>query len=156
MTPALRTAQRLAIGVPALLLAGAYVSQYGFGLFPCEMCWWQRYAHFAALALALVSLAVRPLALWIWLAGVAVLVSGLIGVFHAGVEYGWWEGFTTCTASLGSTGGDPLEAIMNAPLVRCDVPQWTLAGISLAGFNAIFSVLAAVAIFVLLGKDRRA
>ena len=156
MNSSLRQAQWLAFGVPALLLAGAYVSQYGFGLYPCEMCWWQRYAHFAALALGLVSLVAPPRALWVWLAGVAVLVSGLIGAFHAGVEYGWWEGFTTCTANLGSAGGDPLEAIMNAPLVRCDVPQWTLAGISLAGFNAIFSVLAAVAIFVLMGKDRRA
>ena len=60
MTPSLRLAQRLALGVPALLLAGAYVSQYGFGLFPCEMCWWQRWPHFAALALALVSTLAEP------------------------------------------------------------------------------------------------
>ena len=45
-----KLAQLLAIAIPALLLGGAYVSQYVFGLFPCEMCWWQRYAHFAALA----------------------------------------------------------------------------------------------------------
>lgn len=156
MTSSLRTAQRLAIAVPALLLAGAYVSQYGFGLFPCEMCWWQRYAHFAALALGLVSLAAHPRAPWIGLAGLAVLVSGLIGAFHAGAEYGWWEGFTTCSSNLGSAGGDPLAAIMNAPLVRCDVAPWTLAGVSLAGFNAVFSGLAAVAIFVLVGKSRHA
>ena len=48
MTASLKLAQRLALGVPALLLAGAYLSEYGFGLFPCEMCWWQRYPHFAA------------------------------------------------------------------------------------------------------------
>lgn len=156
MTPALKLAQRLALGVPALLLAGAYVSQYGFGLFPCEMCWWQRYPHFAAVGLGLVSTMARPRALWIGLAGVAILVSGLIGAFHAGVEYGWWEGFTTCTADLGNAGGDPLAAIMSAPLVRCDVAQWTLGGISLAGFNAIFSIASALAIFALLAKDRRA
>jgi disulfide bond formation protein DsbB len=40
-------AQRLALALPALLLAGAYVSEYGFGLYPCEMCWWQRWPHFA-------------------------------------------------------------------------------------------------------------
>ena len=55
MTASLKLAQRLALGVPALLLAGAYLSEYGFGLFPCEMCWWQRYPHFAAVLLALVS-----------------------------------------------------------------------------------------------------
>ena len=155
MTPSLRLAQRLALGVPALLLAGAYVSQYGFGLFPCEMCWWQRWPHFAALALALVSTLAEPKRLWIALAGLAVLASGLIGAFHAGVEYGWWEGVTACASHV-AAGQDPLEAIMNAPLVRCDVAPWTLAGISLAGFNALISVTSAVAIFVLLAKDRRA
>ena len=155
MTPSLRLAQRLALGVPALLLAGAYVSQYGFGLFPCEMCWWQRWPHFAALALALVSTLAEPKRLWIALAGLAVLVSGLIGAFHAGVEYGWWAGVTACASHV-AAGQDPLEAIMNAPLVRCDVAPWTLAGISLAGFNALISVTSAVAIFVLLAKDRRA
>ena len=154
MTPRFKLAQRLALGIPALLLAGAYISQYGFGLFPCEMCWWQRYPHFAAVLLALVSTVMAPKRLWVALAGLAILVSGLIGVAHAGVEYGWWEGFTACTSTV-EAGGDPLEAIMNAPLVRCDVPQWTFAGISLAGFNALISVTSAVAIFWLLLKDRR-
>ena len=92
--------------------------------------------------------------MWIGFAAVAILVSGLIGAYHAGVEYGWWEGVTTCSSvSLGD--GDPLDAIMNAPIVRCDAVQWSLAGISLAGFNAIISTLSAVAIFVLLAKDKR-
>ena len=155
MTPRLKLAQRLALGVPALLLAGAYISQYGFGLYPCEMCWWQRWPHFAAVALALVSTMARPKQAWIALAALAVLVSGLIGAFHAGVEYGWWEGVTGCTGTVQDAGGDPLAAIMNAPLVRCDVPQWTLAGISLAGFNAIISTLSALAVFALLVRDRR-
>ena len=98
-----KLAQRLAIGVPALLRGGAYVSQYGFGLVACEMCWWQRYAHFAAVALALASTVLAPKRVLIALAGLAILVAGLIGGFHAGVEYGWWEGFTTCSSlDLGS------------------------------------------------------
>lgn len=156
MTPSLKLAQRLALGVPAVLLAGAYVSEYGFGLFPCEMCWWQRYPHFIAIALALLSTVAAPKRLWIAVAGLAILVSGLIGGFHAGVEYGWWEGITGCTSNIAEVGGDPLAAIMNAPLVRCDVAPWTLAGISLAGFNAIISTVAAVAIWALAAKDRRA
>jgi disulfide bond formation protein DsbB len=152
--PSLKLAQRLALGVPALLLAGAYISQYGFGLPPCEMCWWQRYGHFAAVALALVSTVARPKPLWIALAAVAILVSGLIGGFHAGVEYDWWEGFTTCSGPVGAPGADPLEAIYNAPFVRCDEAAWTLAGISLAGFNFLISVTSAVAIFFLLGRKR--
>jgi disulfide bond formation protein DsbB len=144
-------AQRLALGIPLLLLAGAYLSEYGFGLYPCEMCWWQRYAHFAALALAIVSLVVQPKRVWIGLAALAILVSGVIGAFHAGVEYGWWEGFTTCSAASAG-GGDPLASIMAAPLVRCDEVQWSVLGISLAGFNFLISTAAAIVIFFLLRK----
>jgi disulfide bond formation protein DsbB len=151
--PSDKLAQRLALGVPALLLGGAYLSQYGFGLAPCEMCWWQRYPHFAAVALALLSTVAAPRGLWIALAALAILVSGAIGAFHAGVEYGWWEGLTACsTVSLG--GGDPLDAIMNAPVVRCDEVQWSLAGISLAGWNFLISAAAGIAILVLLGRRR--
>jgi len=144
-----RLAQRLALGTPALLLGGAYLSQYGFGLFPCEMCWWQRYAHFAALALALVSIVAPAKRLWIGLAGLAILVAGLLGAYHAGVEYKWWEGVTTCSSTAAGTS---LEDILNAPLIRCDEPQWTLFGISLAGFNFLISTPAAIAVFVLLAK----
>src|SRR5688500_8033185 len=119
------------------------------------MCWWQRYPHVAAVALALLSTVAQPKRLWIARAALAILASGLIGAFHAGVEYGWWEGVTACASHV-EAGGDPLEAIMNAPLVRCDVAPWTLAGISLAGFNAIISALSALAIFWLVAKDRRA
>ena len=147
-------AQRLALGVPLLLLGGAYLSQYGFGLFPCEMCWWQRYGHFAAVILAFVSTVARPRALWVALAALAILSSGVIGAYHAGVEYGWWEGLTACTSSVASNGGDPLDAIMNAPLVRCDVAPWTIAGVSLAGFNAVISIATAAVIFILLRGKR--
>lgn len=150
----LARAHWLALVVPAALLGGAYVSQYGFGLFPCEMCWWQRYPHFAALAFALIGFAVPPRRLWVALAALAILISGLIGGFHAGVEYGWWEGLTSCS-SVSLQGGDPLEAIMNAPLIRCDEAPWTLLGISLAGFNFLISTVAALAIFVLLGRKGR-
>ena len=149
-----RLAQRLALGVPALLLGGAYLSQYGFGLAPCEMCWWQRYAHFAALGIALLSTVLAPKRVWIALAALAIVAAGLIGGFHAGVEYGWWEGLTACsTPSLG--GGDPLEAIMNAPLVRCDEVQWSLAGISLAGWNFLVSSVSGIAILLLLRRKTR-
>jgi disulfide bond formation protein DsbB len=144
-------AQRLALAVPALLLGGAYVSQYYFGLYPCEMCWWQRWPHFAALAFALVSFVAAPRRLWIALAAAAVLVSGLIGVFHAGVEYDWWEGLSHCALPT-VAGADPLEMVLNQPITRCDEPAWTLAGISLAGFNAMFSIGSALAIFALLRR----
>lgn len=155
MTLSDRLAQRLALIVPAFLLGGAYISQYVFDLFPCEMCWWQRWPHFAALAFAVLSFIAPAKRVWIWLAGAAILVSGLIGAFHAGVEYGWWEGLTSC-ASLDLGGGNALDAVFNAPLIRCDEAQWTLLGISLAGFNALISTGSALAIWSFLaGKETK-
>lgn len=149
----LKQAHALALGVPLALLAGAYISEYGFGLYPCEMCWWQRYAHFAAVALGLLAFVVPPRRMWVALGALAVLASGLIGAYHAGVEYGWWEGFTTCTTTPDfSGGGDPLEAIMAAPIIRCDVAQWELFGISLAGYNFLISTAGAIAALVLLRR----
>ncbi|MEX0342665.1 MAG: disulfide bond formation protein B [Erythrobacter sp.] len=149
-------ARIIALAVPAVLLGGAYVSEYGFGLFPCEMCWWQRWPHFAALGFGLLGFAVAPRRLWIAAAALAILVSGAIGLFHAGVEYGWWPGITSC-AVVGSGGsGNALDDIMNTPLVRCDAPAWTLFGISLAGYNFLLSTAGGLAVLGLLAKDRRA
>ena len=152
-------ARLLALIVPAALLAGALVSQYVGGLYPCEMCHWQRWPHYAAVAVALGAFAVRdarvgrPLVI---LAGLLILASGAIGVFHAGVEYGWWEGLTRCAALRTSgSSADILKEIMATPMIRCDEAQWTLFGVSLAGFNAILSLGFGSAIIALCLKRSR-
>ena len=148
-----RSARALALAVPAALLGGAYVGEYVFNLIPCEMCWWQRYAHFAALALAVLAL-LRPSAKALtWLAALAIMVGGLLGLYHAGVEYGWWDGLTACTSEV-KLGDDPLSAILSAPMIRCDQVQWSLAGVSLAGFNFLISAPAALLIFALLRRGQ--
>ncbi len=144
-------ARALAVLVTAALLGGAYVAQYGFGLYPCEMCWWQRYPHFAALGLGLAAYVLKPPQVWTALAGLAIITSGLIGGFHAGVEYGWWEGITGC-ATL-PTNIDVMNPA-TAPLIRCDVAPWTLWGISLAGFNFLISGLGGAAIVALAAYRR--
>lgn len=152
-------AKALVLLVPAALLAGAYGSQYWGGLFPCEMCWWQRYAHFAALLLALVALAAGGRAgaiLLVRLAALAIAVSGAIGVYHAGVEAGIFEGFTQCTAGTAGLSADALlKQIMDAPLIRCNDVQWSFLGISMAGWNGIVSIgTALVALWLTLGERR--
>lgn len=153
-------ARLVALLVPLGMIVGAWISQIWGGLFPCEMCHWQRWPHYAAVGVALAAFAVngagqrRALVL---LAAVLVAVSGAIGVFHAGVEYGWWEGITQCTAAFQpGSSNDMLAQIMNAPLIRCDVAPWSLFGISLAGWNAIFSLAGSAVVLTLLAQDRRA
>jgi disulfide bond formation protein DsbB len=149
VTPSLR-ANALAFAVPAALMAGALGAQYLGGLYPCEMCHWQRWPHYAAIVLAALAFAIpglrRPL---VASAALAILASGGIGFFHAGVEYHWWQGITACSqTATGSTMAD----ILKAPIVRCDQAQWTLGGISLAGFNALFSIIGGVAVIALLTR----
>jgi disulfide bond formation protein DsbB len=149
VTPSLR-ANALAFAVPAALMAGALGTQYIGGLYPCEMCHWQRWPHYVAIALAVLAFAIpalrRPL---VAIAALAILISGAIGFFHAGVEYHWWQGITACSqTATGSTMAD----ILKAPIVRCDQAQWTLGGISLAGFNALFSIIGGVAVIALLTR----
>jgi disulfide bond formation protein DsbB len=153
MMSGLSLARLIAIAAPTFLLGGALLSQYVGGLAPCEMCYWQRWPHAAAIIFALLAILLRGGAggrVLLVLAAIAIAVSGGIGVFHAGVEYGWWEGLTACsTSAAGGSAQDVLNSIMATPLVRCDVPQWTLFGISLAGYNAILSIGTAVAILIL-------
>ena len=160
VTPSLRRARLLALSIPAALLAGAWGAQLIGHLYPCEMCHWQRWPHYAALVVAVLAFvvpgpaAVRALVV---IAALLIAVSGAIGVFHAGVEYHWWQGVTACTSTAtldGLTAAARLDQLMNAPIVRCDAPQWTFAGVSLAGFNAILSLAGAAAILLSVRKSR--
>ena len=151
----LSRARLIAILVPNALLWGAIGSQYIGGLVPCEMCMWQRWPHLVAIVLALVAILLRgnPSASrgFIALAALAILVSGGLGAFHAGVEYHWWAGPAHCTAPHFTSFTD----LMTAPVVQCDVPQWTLWHISLAGWNAIVSLLSGLFILSLLARRVR-
>ncbi len=158
MTAKFGIAHWLAFLLPAALLLGAYGSQYIGGLFPCEMCWWQRYPHFAAFAIASVTFAVgnpEYRKTLVALAALAIGTSGIIAGYHAGVEYGWWEGLTACTSSVSGTGDDLLKSIMNAPLTRCDVAPWSLFGISLAGYNFLLSLGGAVVILTSIWRTKK-
>jgi len=148
-------ARLIALLLPLALLGGALGSQYLGGLHPCEMCYWQRWPHGAAIILAALSFlgpATSPRSrTLVLLAALAIAISGVIGVYHAGVEARIFEGLTTCTAS----GAHTLEELMNAPLVRCDQVQFSFLGISMAGWNAILSLGGAALILLLTLKGGR-
>ena len=151
----------IALLLPLALLGGALGSQYLGGLVPCEMCYWQRWPHAAAIVLAGLAFTgpaasdrSRMLTL---LAAAAIAASGAIAVYHSGVELGIFEGFTTCTSTAsGATTADLLNAIMNTPLVRCDQVQFAFLGISMAGWNALLSLGGAAVIAWLMLKGRSA
>ena len=78
------------------------------------------------------------------------LASGVVGaVFawsawtagrHAGMEYGWWT--INCQAEdMDDVTIESLMETLNAAsnAVLCDEAAWTMMGISMAGYNALFS-----------------
>ena len=133
-----------ALGSAALML-GALAFQHIGGLAPCKLCIWQRYPHVIAIGLGLLALLLknaRARLLVIVAGAIAAATTAAIGIYHAGVEKGIFEGPTSCTSNgIGNVSPDELlTQILAAPLIRCDDIAWQLAGISMAGWNAIISL----------------
>ncbi|WND03756.1 disulfide bond formation protein B [Temperatibacter marinus] len=128
-----------ATGAGLLTLLAAFISEYGFGYHPCEMCWWQRYPYMVAgsLFLAFASTGKTQHKSLLLLLMLIFMVNTSLAFFHVGVEEKWWEGITTCA---GSAGQITLESIQNAPLIRCDEIQFSLLGISMAGYNFLIAL----------------
>jgi disulfide bond formation protein DsbB len=136
----------------AALLAGAFVFQ-ALGYLPCAMCLWQRWPHLAAVLIGAVALAV-PGRLLPWLGALAALTTGLLGVFHSGVEQHWWQGPTSCTGSgggLGSLAGGDLLATTGPRLIMCDQISWQFLYLSMPTWNAVFS-LALVVVWIMAAR----
>ena len=125
------------------LLLGAFVFQ-ALGYAPCKLCLWQRWPHGAAIALGGLVLILGPLTLLGLLGALSALVTAGIGVYHTGVERGYWEGPSSCTgdgnALSGMSGTELLSVEGPNDIVMCDEVAWMFLGLSMASWNAIASL----------------
>lgn len=140
----------IATGGSIALLAGAYLFQ-AMGYPPCAMCLWQRWPHFAAIAVGVLALALGGRVL-LWLGALAAATTAALGLYHTGVERDWWEGPASCTGAGGLGGGD-LLAVEGPRLVMCDQVSWELLGVSMASWNAILS-LVLVIVWIMAARRR--
>jgi len=145
-------------------IAGAWFFQLVLDIKPCPLCLEQRYAYYLAVPLGLLVAfaaargAPRPLLLL----GLAILVlaalaNAWLGGYHAGVEWGFWQGPTDCTGPVGNLGsaGTLLQRLDSVKVIRCDEVQWRFLGLSLAGYNVLISLLmAAIAAWGLFAAKR--
>ena len=156
------TPLQAALGVLILAfatIASAWIFEWA-GYLPCELCLMQRWAYYAGVPLAALvalitargphSLAGAGLALL----GLVFIGSMVFGVYHAGVEWGFWPGPTGCTGALtrADSMADFLKQLETTKVVRCDAVAIRILGLSLAGWNAVMS--AAVAALALLGARK--
>ncbi len=149
-----RQALLLAALAGGAALAGAYISEHVFGLRPCILCYWQRYGHWAALGAAVVGLLLggRGGLLLAVVAALGLIASGVVAGFHVGVEQHWWEGTSGCTgASLdfSQSAEDLTSQLLTTEVVRCDEPEWSLFGVTMAGYNLLYSLAAGLLVLAL-------
>jgi disulfide bond formation protein DsbB len=140
----------LVLTIAAILgaLAFEYLGHYP----PCPLCLEQRYAYYAGapvLFAALVALSAdhrRSAALLFALVVVAFLGNAGLGVYHAGAEWHFWPGPDTCTGAqaLTTSAGGLLNSLQDTNVIRCDEAALRILGISLAGWNAVVSLLVAL------------
>ena len=123
-------------------LMSALVSQYFFGLKPCELCVYQRIPYiimliFASLAFVLNSRKIFLISLVI-IFHMFIINIGL-SFYHVGVENFWWS-FGDCSSDLDMNSIEALrQSLSNAATVRCDEVQFEFLSISMAGWNLIYS-----------------
>ncbi|WP_413718317.1 disulfide bond formation protein B [Silicimonas sp. MF1-12-2] len=124
------------------LLAGAFFFQL-LGYAPCKLCIWQRWPHGAAIAAGALVGALGPLTLLGIIGLLGALTTAGIGVYHTGIERGFWEGPSDCTGAgdtlAGMSGSDLLSLDAPVDIVMCDEVAWAFLGISMASWNALFS-----------------
>ena len=141
----------------AALLIGAFLFEYVGGLAPCRMCIWQRWAHVAVIGAAAAGLLLMQPRAGLVLTLIAAMASAGIAGYHAGVEWQLWDGPAGCTAGLGAgtSAADLVDQLLATPVVRCDDVPWSLFGLSMAGWNMLFSLdISAVAILSLIFGGR--
>lgn len=142
------------------MMIGVYFFEYVMLVLPCEMCYWQRWPHEAAIVTGLGGAALfhtrvlgrRGVTVLAWLSLAFILSSALVGAWQAGVEWRWFPGPDSCTGPRFE-----LTAAMdlNAPVVSCEDPGWRMFGISLAGYNFLCSTGVAILGALLLLKKIR-
>lgn len=136
----------------AIVLAALGFEHIG-GYKPCPLCLIERKPWYIALPAGLLTLLMlklnRPGIAKLLLAGIVLMFianAGLAG-YHAGVEWKWWAGPTSCSGDqltpLGGGTGGLLAALNKTTVVRCDVAQLRIFGLSFSGYNFLMSLLAA-------------
>lgn len=128
----------LAGGLGVLTLMSLYI-QFGLGAVPCQMCWWQRYVHYAVAVLACVG-AVRPAYTRAVVAvSFPIACVGLgVAVWQVSAQQGWLPFPASCTShgdSVSASSDALLTAMQHTKVIPCDRENFRIFGLTLATWN---------------------
>ncbi|MEK1924661.1 MAG: disulfide bond formation protein B [Rhizobium giardinii] len=141
----------------AATVGGALAFEHIGGYIPCALCLMQRTPYYWGIPIGILAIVTSVVKLPVWLTrsllsiiGILMLVGAGLGVYHAGVEWHFWEGPATCatTASgVSSNVGDLLGDLDSKHGPSCTDAALRVLGLSFAGWNVIASlILAAIAL----------
>lgn len=154
----IRSVPRLLLFSSLMALVTAYIAEYVFGLRPCILCLYQRIPYAIVITATLCHMAL-PLYLkekWVIYGCLITLIAGTsVAGFHVGVEQHWWQGTESCGSTFSADSIDALRAMLQqSPAARCDEPAFTFLGISMTGWNMLYS-LALVMLCIYWIQQRR-
>jgi disulfide bond formation protein DsbB len=148
----------------AAMLAVAHAFQTFGGLAPCELCLKQRTVYWVAGAVAAVAMILvrlpggpRLREASCWLLALIFLAGVGVAGYHAGVEWKFWPGPASCSGG-GTVTAAALKDLLNGvgqKMPACDKPAWVLAGISMAGWNTVASLILAALSAAAAVRERR-
>jgi disulfide bond formation protein DsbB len=140
----------LAFVTSVAMLAIAHAFQTFGHLAPCTLCLYQRQVYWLALPIAalafIASQGVIPRVFTPWIGGLLTLIfltGAGIAIYHAGAEWKFWPGPTTCSGAGATVSAAGLADLLNGGKVappRCDKAAWVFLGLSMAGWNALISL----------------
>lgn len=135
-----------ALAVAAGLIA-ALIMEHGFGLLPCELCLWQRLPHALTLVTLLVTLGLhrytgtdKVIRVGLALSALLMFLNTGLAIYHAGVEWQWWQGPTACSGNHANLQDFDafLAGLDKAKAIACNEAAARFFGLSIAGWNALF------------------
>ena len=121
------------------LLTAVYI-EYSIGIKPCTLCIYQRIPYILLIFVSFLGFNYSENLFWIKLQTLIFLISFILSGYHFGIETGFFEEFTGCTAQnvnlLDKT--KILNSLQNNT-ISCKNVGFKILGMSLATINMIIS-----------------
>ena len=150
----MKTSTKIAL-LAFLILLSVHILEW-VGYTPCDLCLKQRWAWYFVLVISTISSAFEDsrIKLVFYVISLILYANAVFAIWHAGIEWNFWEGPQTCNIQSSSLGDDFLNDLKsNDKFVPCNEAPLRVFGLSLAAYNAIASIL--IASFAVLSINKK-
>ena len=136
--------------ISSLMLLSAFYLEYFHDAFPCDLCITQRWFHALIISCSLIAILILEksfIADELILIGLSLtwIASSIAGLYHFGIEMNYWKGPDDCSSNI-DFSKDTLTFLLNKSPIKCDEVMFKILGLSLAGWNALLSLLMSLTI----------